>query len=138
MRKCITVMVGLLIMVFATVCYAESYQMTYEEKNFTENMKDNQALTDTFTTPYGPLKFQIRKLWNSSSDKRLHFMALGMHLSTWSLFSMMNTHTGGSLNTKAQSAEPGRTQSQLKRFSTMAGNLVSPPPAMMPLATGYS
>ena len=75
MRKCMTVMVGLLIMVFATVCYAESYQMTYEEKNFTENMKDNQALTDTFTTPYGPLKFQIRKLWNSSSDKRLHFMA---------------------------------------------------------------
>lgn len=74
MRKCIAALLSLLIMAFATVCYAESYQMTYEAKNFTETLKDNQALSETFTTPYGPLKLQMRKLWNSSSDKRLHFM----------------------------------------------------------------
>lgn len=74
MKKSIAALLSLLIMAFATVCYAESYQMTYEAKNFTEDMKDNQALTETFTTPYGPLKFQMRKLWNSGSDKRLHLI----------------------------------------------------------------
>ena len=74
MKKSIAALLSLLIMAFATVCYAESYQMTYEAKNFTEDMKDNQALTETFTTPYGPLKFQMRKLWNSGRDKRLHLI----------------------------------------------------------------
>ena len=60
-------------MAFATVCLAaESYQMTYEAKNFTEGLKNDQALTETFTTPYGALKFQMRKLWQASSDNRLH------------------------------------------------------------------
>jgi hypothetical protein len=75
MKKCIAAVLGLLVMAFATVCFAaESYQMTYEAKNFTEQLKDNQALTETFTTPYGPIKFQMRKLWNSSSDKNLHLI----------------------------------------------------------------
>ncbi|WP_295917562.1 hypothetical protein [uncultured Anaerovibrio sp.] len=75
MKKCIAAVLGLLVMAFATVCFAAgSYQMTYEAKNFTEQLKDNQALTETFTTPYGPIKFQMRKLWNSSSDKNLHLI----------------------------------------------------------------
>jgi len=74
MKKFVTIVASLLIMAFATVCYAESYQMTYEAKNFTEELKDNEALTETFTTPYGPIKFQMRKLWGSGSDKRLHFI----------------------------------------------------------------
>lgn len=75
MKKCVVIVVSLLIMVLTTVCFAaESYQMTYEAKNFTEELKDNEALTETFTTPYGPIKFQMRKLWGSSSDKRLHFI----------------------------------------------------------------
>lgn len=75
MKKCVVTVVSLLIMVLTTVCFAaESYQMTYEAKNFTEELKDNEALTETFTTPYGPIKFQMRKLWGSSSDKRLHFI----------------------------------------------------------------
>ena len=42
MKKCIAAVLGLLVMAFATVCFAaESYQMTYEAKNFTEQMKDN-------------------------------------------------------------------------------------------------
>ena len=63
MKKIISVMLGLLVMAFATVCFAaESYQMTYEAKNFTEELKNNQALSETFTTPYGALKLQMRKL----------------------------------------------------------------------------
>ncbi|WP_029540415.1 hypothetical protein [Selenomonas sp. AB3002] len=73
MKKCIAFLLSLMIMAFATVCLAaESYQMTYEAKNFTEGLKNDQALTETFTTPYGPLKFQMRKLWQASSDNRLH------------------------------------------------------------------
>ena len=63
-------------MAFSAVCFAaESYEMTYEAKNFTEDMKNDQALSEVFNTPYGTLKFQMRKLWQSSSDKRLHLMA---------------------------------------------------------------
>ena len=74
MKKCIATVLGLLIMAFATVCSAETYQMTYEAKNFTEQLKNDQAFSETFTTPYGALKFQMRKLWQSSSDNRLHLM----------------------------------------------------------------
>ena len=75
MKKCVVTVVSLLIMVLTTVCFAaESYQMTYEAKNFTEELKDNEALTETFTTPYGAMKFQMRKLWGLNSDKRLHFI----------------------------------------------------------------
>ena len=74
MKKCIAAVLGLLIMAFATVCSAETYQMTYEAKNFTEQLKNDQAFSETFTTPYGALKFQMRKLWQSSSDNRLHLM----------------------------------------------------------------
>ena len=75
MKKCIAAVLGLLIMAFATVCSAESYQMTYEAKNFTEKLENDQALSETFTTPYGALKLQMRKLWQSSSDNRLHLIA---------------------------------------------------------------
>ena len=75
MKRCIAALLSLLLLAFGAVCYAaESYDMTYEAKNFTEGMKDNQAFSEVFNTPYGAMKFQIRKLWQSSSDKRLHFM----------------------------------------------------------------
>lgn len=74
MKKIIAALLGLMIMAFAAVCSAESYQMTYEAKNFTEELKDNQALTETFTTPYGQIKFQMRKLWGAGSDSNLHFI----------------------------------------------------------------
>ena len=76
MRKWIAVFVSLMVMVFSTVCFAaESYEMTYEAKNFTEDMKNDEARNETFTTQYGTIKFQMRKLWQSTSDKRLHMMA---------------------------------------------------------------
>ena len=74
MKKIAAVVLSLFIMAFSAVCFAESYQMTYEANNFTEDLKDNQALTETFTTPYGGMKFQMRKLWGSGSDKRLHLI----------------------------------------------------------------
>ena len=74
MKKIVAAVLSLFIMAFSAVCFAESYQKTYEVNNFTEDMKDNQALTETFTTPYGAMKFQMRKLWGSGSDKRLHLI----------------------------------------------------------------
>jgi hypothetical protein len=73
MKKSVVAVFSLLVMAFATVCFAaESYQMTYEAKNFTEELKTDQALSETFTTPYGTLKFQMRKLLPVNNDKRLH------------------------------------------------------------------
>ena len=75
MRKWIAVLASLLVMTCTAVCFAaESYQTIYEVKNFTDEMKNDQAFTENFNTPYGKLKFQIRKLWTSSSDKRMHLL----------------------------------------------------------------
>ena len=74
MKKCIAAVLSFFVMTLAAVCFAESYEMTYEAKQFTEGLKNDQALSETFTTPYGILKIQARKLWQSSSAKRLHFI----------------------------------------------------------------
>ena len=74
MRKVVATVLSLCIMAFATVCFAETYEMTYEANQFTEQLKNDQAFSETFTTPYGLLKIQARKLWQSSSDNRLHFI----------------------------------------------------------------
>ena len=74
MRKFVVAVLSLFVMAFATVCFAETYEMTYEAPYFTEQLKNDQALSETFTTPHGMLKIQARKLWQSSSDNRLHFI----------------------------------------------------------------
>ena len=74
MRKFVAAVLGLFIMTFATVCFAENYEMVYEARNFTEGLKNDQALSETFTTPYGMLKIQARKLLQSKSENRLHFI----------------------------------------------------------------
>lgn len=74
MRKLVATVLSLCVMAFASMCFAETYQMTYEAQNFTEDLKNDQAFSETFTTPHGILKIQARKLWQSSSDKRLHFI----------------------------------------------------------------
>ena len=75
MRKLVAAVLGLFIMTFATVCFAETYEMVYEARNFTEGLKNDEALSETFTTPYGVLKIQARKLLQSKSENRLHFIA---------------------------------------------------------------
>ena len=74
MRKFVAAVLSLFVMTFATVCFAETYEMTYEARNFTEGLKNDQALSETFTTPYGMLKIQARKLLQSKSENRLHFI----------------------------------------------------------------
>ena len=74
MRKVVATVVSLFVMTFATVCSAETYQMVYEALNFTEPLKNDEALSETFTTPYGVLKIQARKLLQSKSENRLHFI----------------------------------------------------------------
>lgn len=74
MKKFVAAVLSLFVMTFATVCFAEKYEMTYEAKDFTETLKNDQALSETFTTPYGMLKIQVRKLLQSKSENRLHFI----------------------------------------------------------------
>ena len=74
MKKCVAIVLSLFIMAFATVCFAETYEMTYEAQNFTEGLKNEAALSETFSTPYGLLKIQARKLLQSKSENRLHFI----------------------------------------------------------------
>ena len=70
MKKLVATVLSLFVMAFATVCFAESYEMTYEAPNFTEGLKNDQALSETFTTPHGALKIQARKLLRSHSENR--------------------------------------------------------------------
>ena len=74
MRKLVAAVLSLFVMTFATVCFAETYEMVYEAANFTEGLKNDQALSETFTTPYGMLKIQARKLWQAKSENQLHFI----------------------------------------------------------------
>ena len=74
MRKIVATVLSLFIMAFATVCFAETYEMTYEARNFTEGLKNDQALSETFSTPHGLLKIQARKLWQAKSENQLHFI----------------------------------------------------------------
>ena len=74
MRKLVAAVLSLFVMTFATVCFAETYEMVYEAPNFTEGLKNDQALSETFSTPYGQLKIQARKLWQAKSENQLHFI----------------------------------------------------------------
>ena len=59
MKKLITIFVGLLILASATVCFAaEYYEMTYEAKNFTEDLKNDQA----FISDYDKWVEEVRKV----------------------------------------------------------------------------
>lgn len=74
MKKIIAAMLSMFILTFAAVCSAEKYEMTYEAQNFTEGLKNDEALSETFTTPYGMLKIQARKLWQAKSENQMHFI----------------------------------------------------------------
>ena len=74
MKKLVAMVLSLFIMAFATVCFAETYEMTYEAKNFNEGLKNDQALSESFSTPHGILKIQARKLLQAKSENQLHFI----------------------------------------------------------------
>ncbi|WP_027406113.1 hypothetical protein [Anaerovibrio sp. RM50] len=75
MRKLFAVLVSMLVIACASVCFAaETYQTVYEAINFSEKLGDDEAVNEKFNTPYGTIKIQMRKLWNASSDKRMHVL----------------------------------------------------------------
>ena len=59
----------------ANVCSAGTFQIIYDAEMFTANMKRDQAVDETFNTNDGKLRFQLRKLANSSAEKRMHAIA---------------------------------------------------------------
>ena len=74
MKTFVAAVLSLFVMTFATVCFAETYEMVYEAPNFTEGLKNEQALSETFSTPHGLLKIQARKLLQAKSENQLHFI----------------------------------------------------------------
>ena len=62
-------------MLGANICAADdTFQTVYNENSFSSDMKDNDLRSETFTTPYGEMKFQMRKLWNSKTDNKMHVL----------------------------------------------------------------
>ena len=62
-------------MLGVNVCAADdTFQTVYNENSFSSDMKDNDLRSETFTTPYGEMKFQMRKLWNSKTDNKMHVL----------------------------------------------------------------
>lgn len=53
-----------------------TFQQVYNAENFSAELKADQAIEESFNTPDGKLSFQLRKLANSSADKRMHVIAL--------------------------------------------------------------
>ena len=53
---------------------SDTFQTVSKAEYFSQELKSDEATWDTLSTPYGEMKFQFRKLANSSSDKRFHFI----------------------------------------------------------------
>lgn len=73
-----TFLTAVLISTFAfgnNFCSAsDTFQTIYDANAFSEDMKNNEARSETFTTPYGEMKFQMRKLWNDSSQDKMNLI----------------------------------------------------------------
>ena len=54
---------------------ADNFQVIYNAEQFTETLKSDEAVDETFNTNDGKFRIQLRKLKNSSSDKRMHVLA---------------------------------------------------------------
>lgn len=58
----------------ANVCAAGTFQIIYNSENFTENLKNDEAVDETFNTNDGKLRLQLRKLKNAKSDEKMHVL----------------------------------------------------------------
>ena len=57
------------------ICSADdTFQTVYNANSFSSDMKNNDVRSETFNTPYGEMKFQMRKLWNSTTDNKMHVL----------------------------------------------------------------
>ena len=62
-------------MLGVNVCAADdTFQTVYNANSFSSDMKDDELRSETFNTPYGEMKFQMRKLWNSKTDNKMHVL----------------------------------------------------------------
>ena len=71
-----TLLLTLLLTLTASTVDAEgTFQQVYNAENFSAGLKADQAIDESFNTPDGKLRFQLRKLANASADKRMHVIA---------------------------------------------------------------
>ena len=67
---------AILISMFAfgnSFCSAsDTFQTIYDANAFSEDMKNNEARSEKFNTPYGEMKFQMRKLWTDSDKDKMN------------------------------------------------------------------
>ena len=73
MKKFFSAIMFLCLLIFGVnVNAAGTFQTVYNSENFSETLKNDQAVEETFNTNDGKIRLQFRKLLNSSSEKRLH------------------------------------------------------------------
>lgn len=63
-----------LVVFSANVCAAGTFQVIYNAEKFTADLKRNQAVDETFNTNDGKVRLQLRKLANTSAEKRMHVL----------------------------------------------------------------
>lgn len=52
----------------------DTFQTVAKSEYFSQELKNDEAVWETLSTPYGEMKFQFRKLANAGDDKRFHFI----------------------------------------------------------------
>lgn len=68
------VVLACLVVFSANVCSAGTFQIIYNAERFTEDLKRDQAVDETFNTNDGKVRLQLRKLANASAEKRMHVL----------------------------------------------------------------
>lgn len=75
MKKFLAGVLMISAMLGVNICSADdTFQTVYNANSFSSDMKDNDLRSETFNTPYGEMKFQMRKLWNSKNDNKMHVL----------------------------------------------------------------
>ena len=72
-RKFFSAMVFTCLLVFgANICSAGTFQLIYNAEHFTAMLDRDRAVDETFNTNDGKMQLQLRRLADSSDDKRMH------------------------------------------------------------------
>lgn len=74
-KKFFTAAVLTCLIVFgANVCAAGTFQIIYNAENFTDGLRSDEAVDETFNTNDGKIRIQLRKLQNASANERIHVL----------------------------------------------------------------
>lgn len=72
-KKFFSAVVFTCLLVFgANICSAGTFQIIYNAEHFSGNLDSDQAVDETFNTNDGKILLQLRRLANSSDEKRMH------------------------------------------------------------------